>query len=116
MKGIFGSGTRDFLIIRISSLILLGYFLFLIAYITMNSPLTFSLWNGLFENILMKVFTSLFLFSFCVHTWIGTWAIGSDYLTPDRLGSLGNPIYKVYRSLCAVIIGTILLWSLIIIW
>ena len=116
MKGIFGSGTRDFLIIRISSLILLGYFLFIITFIIINSPLSFQLWSGWFENTFLKVFTSLFLFSFAVHTWIGTWAIGTDYLTANTLGSLGNPIYKIYRTLCVGIIVITLFWALRIIW
>ena len=80
MKGIFGSGTNDFLAVRISSLILLSYFLYLTFFVISNAPINFYLWNGLFENVVMKIFTTLFLLSFGIHTWIGTWAIGSDYL------------------------------------
>ena len=85
MKGIFGSGTNDFLVVRISSLILFGYFAFLTFFIVSHAPLTFVLWNGLFENVVMKISTTIFLLSFAVHTWIGTLAIGSDYLTLTRL-------------------------------
>ena len=116
MKGIFGSGTNDFLAVRISSLIVFGYFVFLIFFILSHAPLTFVLWNGLFENVVMKISTTIFLLSFGVHTWIGTWAIGSDYLTLARLGNFGPTVNKFYRIFCALIIGSITLWSLLIVW
>ena len=116
MKGIFGSGTRDFLIIRISSLVLLCYFLFLFSYIASNSPITFGLWSALFTSLQMKIFTSLFLISFAVHTWLGTWAIGAYYLTEARLGLFGQPVNMIYRVICAGIIGCVLFWSFFIIW
>ena len=116
MKGIFGSGTKDFLIIRVSSLVLLCYFLFLFVYIASNSPITFGLWSGLFTSLQMKIFTTLFLISFAVHTWLGTWAIGTDYLTENLLGSIGQPVFKIYRVFCAAIIGCIFFWSLLIVW
>jgi len=116
MKGIFGSGTNDFLVVRISSLILLSYFLYLIFFITSNAPISFDLWKGLFENAAMKIFTTLFLVSFGIHTWIGTWAIGSDYLTSARFGRMGSTINKLYRIVCALIIGCVTIWSLLIIW
>ncbi len=116
MKGIFGSGTNDFLLIRFSSLILLIYFFYLAFFILSNAPLTFEVWNGLFSSIFMRVFTSLFLISFGIHTWIGTWAVGSDYLTEARLGGVGLLINKFYRVLCGLIIGSVTLWSLLIIW
>ena len=116
MKGIFGSGTNDFLAVRISSLILLSYFLYLTYFVISNAPINFYLWNGLFENVAMKIFTTLFLLSFGVHTWIGTWAIGSDYLTLARLGGMGLYINKFYRIGCALIISCVTVWSLLIIW
>ncbi len=116
MKGIFGSGTNDFLLLRFSSLVLLLYFVYLTFFIWSNAPLTFDLWKGLFSSIFMKAFTSLFLISFGIHTWIGTWAIGSDYLTEARLGVIAPLINKFYRVLCSFIIGSVILWSLLIIW
>jgi len=116
MKGIFGSGTKDFLIVRISSIILLIYFFYLTFFILNNAPITFNQWDSLFNNISMKILTTLFLFSFGIHTWIGTWAIGSDYLTLTRLGSLGPSLNKLYRIFCAFIIICVTVWSLLIIW
>ena len=116
MKGIFGSGTKDFLAVRITALILLVYCIYLTFFVFHNAPISFDVWEGLFQNSFMKIFTTLFLLSFSVHTWVGTWAIGSDYLTIARMGSLGPIVNKLYRTLCALIVGCVTLWSLIIIW
>ena len=116
MKGIFGSGTNDFLAVRISSLVIFVYVAFLTFFIVSHAPLTFVLWTGLFENVLMKIATIIFLLSFAVHTWIGTWAIGSDYLTLARLGNFAVSLNKLYRIFCALIIGAITLWSILIVW
>ncbi len=116
MKGIFGSGTKDFLALRITALILLVYSAYLTFFVFYYEPISFDLWKGLFQNVFMKISTTLFLLSFCVHTWLGTWAIGSDYLTVSRLGSLGPIINKVYRAICALIISSVALWTFLIIW
>ena len=94
MKGLFGSGTKDFLLSRISSLVLLSYFLLLCSFFYLNNPLTFSIWSALFDNIGMKLFTTIFLLTFAVHTWIGTWAIGSDYITQKVVGQFSRFLYK----------------------
>ncbi len=54
--------------------------------------------------------------SFAVHTWLGTWAIGTDYLTEARFGLFGQPANMIYRVICAGIIGSVLFWSFFIIW
>ena len=116
MKGLFGSGTKDFLLSRISSLVLLSYFLLLCSFFYLNNPLTFSIWSALFDNIGMKLFTTIFLLTFAVHTWIGTWAIGSDYITQKVVGQFSGFLYKSYRLFCLVIIVTVTIWSLLIVW
>ena len=56
------------------------------------------------------------MLSFAVHTWVGTWAIGGDYLTSTIMGSLSKPINFLYSFVTKLIIVSALLWSLIIIW
>lgn len=118
-----GKGTIDFLLIRISSLILLMYFLFLTGFFLKSTPVDYFAWSSLMSNPLMKVATFLFLISFGVHAWLGTWAIGSDYLSPRFLGFaspkisfLGKPLNFIYRVICGLLILVVVLWSAIIIW
>tara|TARA_B100000586_G_scaffold158894_2_gene115637 strand:+ start:2199 stop:2549 length:351 start_codon:yes stop_codon:yes gene_type:complete len=116
MKGILGSGTRDFIVVRITALVIFSYFSFLIILILLNSPFEFIFWKNLFGFLWVKIFSSIFLLSFALHTWIGTWAISSDYLTNYLMGSLSKPIKTLYNLFTTGIICIALFWSLIIIW
>jgi|TARA_B110000014_G_scaffold262980_2_gene258356 succinate dehydrogenase / fumarate reductase, membrane anchor subunit len=116
MKGILGSGTRDYIWIRISAIILAAYFLVVSSILILNSPISFDFWNQLYNSFWMKIFTSLSTMAFSIHAWLGTWAVGTDYLTPRMLGSFSRYIYGGYRLICALIILITLIWSLFIIW
>ena len=116
MKGLLGTGTRDFLAVRITSLIIFIYVSFLLVFIFLHSPIDYIVWKNLFNLIWMKLATSIVMLSFVLHTWIGTSAISGDYLTSSLLGSLSKPIKILYSSLTAGIIVASLYWSLTIIW
>ena len=116
MKGILGSGTRDYIWIRITAIILGSYFILISSVLILNSPLSFEYWTGLYGYTWMKIFTSLSVFAFSIHAWLGTWAVGTDYLTPLRLGEISRYIFGAYRIICALVILTNLIWSIIIIW
>ena len=116
MKGIFGTGTRDFLLVRSSALLMASYVIFIFTFILLHSPMEYLNWKNLFNLTWMKILTSVFMLSFAVHTWLGTWAIGTDYLTYARLGSLGQQANMIYQVICAGIIGCVLFWSFFIIW
>ena len=116
MKGIFGTGTRDFLLVRSSALLMASYVIFIFTFILLHSPMEYLNWKNLFNLTWMKILTSVFMLSFAVHTWVGTWAIGSDYLTSSIMGSLSKPINFLYSFVTKLIIVSVLLWSLIIIW
>ena len=114
MKGILGSGTRDYIWIRITAIILGSYFILISSVLILNSPLSFEYWTGLYGYTWMKIFTSLSVFAFSIHAWLGTWAVGTDYLTPLRLGEISKYIYGTYRIICTLVILTTLIWSIII--
>ena len=44
MKGIFGSGTKDFLAVRITALILLVYCIYLTFFVFHNAPISVDVW------------------------------------------------------------------------
>ncbi len=115
MKGIFGSGTRDFLIIRFCALIMVFYTIYLLIFFVSNPILDFHLWYNFFHQLTNKILFLAFIISFAIHLWIGTWAIGSDYLTKARLGSFGPIVFKVFRLFCAMNILLVLILSLLII-
>ena len=110
------SGTNEFLIIRACALFMFLYSVYLIYFVVSNPDMDYLLWKSFFKGLVIKVFSTLFLISFAVHTWLGTWAIGSDYFTPARLGGLSKIVYVSYRFICFLIVLIVFIWSLIIIW
>lgn len=83
------NGVHDFILIRASAIILVLYTLFLASFFITTSNVTFEIWQGLFAQMSVKVFTLLTLLSLVVHAWIGIWQVLSDYIKPAFLrGSL----------------------------
>lgn len=75
-----GQGLRDWMVQRISSVILGIYILFLFGYLVFHPGLFFSDWYNLFQNTWMRVFSVLALLSLILHAWVGVWTIATDYL------------------------------------
>ena len=69
-----------------------------------------------FDQTMNKVITSIFFLAFAVHTWMGTWAVASDYLTPRIFGKFGRALFVSFRSVVAAIIALVLTWAILIIW
>ena len=89
------TGLSDWLIQRVTSLVLLSYFIF-IAYQLLGS-VDYTSWRTLFDQTWMKVFTLMAALSLAAHAWIGLWSVFTDYLTERMLGPKGTP----YASLPA---------------
>ena len=69
-----------------------------------------------FANTPMQLFTTLAIFSIVIHSWIGLWSVGTDYLRPHYLGSNAFIIRMIYQTLLGIILFAYLVWSLQIIW
>lgn len=79
------SGLRDWLIQRITAVVLALYALFLLAFILCHQVLTYADWQALFANGFMRVFTFLALLSVVYHTWVGLWTVLTDYIKCSSL-------------------------------
>lgn len=112
----FESGTNEFIIVRACALLMFLYIIYLVYFIVSIPVVDYATWKAFFEGFLTRFFSSMFLISFAIHTWLGTWAIGTDYFTPARLGGLSKIVYSSYRLFCALLITVVLIWSFIIIW
>tara|TARA_B100000424_G_C22889502_1_gene473184 strand:- start:286 stop:636 length:351 start_codon:yes stop_codon:yes gene_type:complete len=111
-----GHGSKEFLIIRACAVLMLIYTLYLGGFVLLADEVNFNQWSAFFDNTLNKIFTSLFFLAFAIHTWLGTWAVASDYLTPRIFGSFGRIMNVGFRGIVAAIIALVLTWAVIIIW
>ena len=76
------SGFRDWLIQRVSAILIGAYVIFLLIFIAVEKPVQYSGWHMLFSNVWMKIFSLVILISIIWHAWIGLWTIFTDYVKP----------------------------------
>lgn len=76
------SGLSDWLVQRVSAIIVASYVLFLCGFIVTQQPINFMSWYELFAGLGMRIYTLLVLIALMAHTWIGMWTIFTDYLKP----------------------------------
>jgi len=110
------SGLSDWLIQRVSSVIMLAYTVFVVGYILLTPELTYAQWHGLFGQLSMRVFSLLTLLSVVAHAWIGLWSVLTDYLTERLMGNKGTVLRLLAQFLLAIALATYTLWGIEIIW
>jgi succinate dehydrogenase membrane anchor subunit len=103
------NGLRDWLIQRVTAIILAFYTLFLFGYILCHRPLAYAQWHGLFTNAWMRVFTFLALLSLVYHTWVGIWTVITDYIKPTTLRFM-------LQVLVFLVLLSYLVWGIDIVW
>ena len=86
-------GLRDWLVQRITAVIMALYTLIMLA-VFFNKSFNYDSWKALFAQGWMRVATLLFAASLAWHAWVGMRDILMDYVKPDglrlalRLGTL----------------------------
>ncbi|WP_338521307.1 succinate dehydrogenase, hydrophobic membrane anchor protein [Candidatus Legionella polyplacis] len=80
MGSLTGSGIKDWIIQRVTSMYLLFYFLWFSIYWLFCHRLTYDNWVKLFNSNVFKVSSVLTLFFLNLHVWIGLWTIITDYV------------------------------------
>lgn len=108
------SGVSDWLVQRISGVILLAYSICIGG--TLVCGTDFVEWSSMFELTSMRIFTLLAILSLAAHAWIGMWAVGTDYLTERMLGAKGNLLRLAYQVVCSLVIFVYVIWGLQILW
>lgn len=118
------SGLSDWLLQRVTALVLLAYFVFVVGFLLTTPELSYEKWKALFECTAMRVFSMATLLSICMHAWIGLWAVSTDYLTAHTLtlkagsavGSKAMLIRLVFQAAYTLIIFTYLVWGVQVLW
>ncbi len=110
------SGVSDWLIQRISALIMLAYVIFLVAYIVITPELSYAVWQSLFDQLWMRIFSLITLLSIVAHAWIGLWIVLTDYITDRMMGGKAVALRLVALLGLAAVALTYTLWGIEIIW
>ena len=110
------NGLRDWLIQRVTSVVLGAWFVFISGYILCHSNLDYITWSNLFSYTPMRIFTFLALVSMVSHAWIGIWTVLTDYFTERFQGAAALPIRLGLQVVCALVLVVYLVWGVQVIW
>lgn len=107
------SGLHDWLIQRLSAVVMLAYVLYLLGYLIgaymVQPELSYGLWQGFFARPVVKIASFLALLAVVAHAWIGIWTVFTDYVKPLA-------VRVVLQSLLIVSCLSLLFWGFSILW
>ncbi|MDC0166216.1 succinate dehydrogenase, hydrophobic membrane anchor protein [Gammaproteobacteria bacterium] len=108
---------------RYSSILILIYVAYVFYFLFSNGQISYFDWTMFILSFEMRAFTSLISLLIILHSFIGLWTVGTDYLTKRTLGFLNksfatnaNIIRNVYYSLFVGLGALYLMVILYIIW
>ena len=104
-----GNGLRDWIIQRVTWVIIAVYIVFLVTFMAVHTPLTHDVWCQLFRNNFMRLATVLTLLAILLHMYIIMWTIFTDYLKNTLVRMTAEVV--VFISLLAFV-----LWGVMILW
>ncbi|MFN3578908.1 MAG: succinate dehydrogenase, hydrophobic membrane anchor protein [Pseudomonas sp.] len=110
------SGLYDWMVQRVSAVLLAAYTLFLLGYLIFNPGLSYADWQGLFSQNWMRIFSLLTLVALSVHAWVGMWTISTDYLTPMALGKSATIVRFLFQAACGLLMFVLFVWGVQILW
>ncbi len=103
------SGILDWLVQRVSAIIMAIYVIFFTIYFLVHPNLDYSSWRALFQNPFMRYFSFLFLLSLVLHAWVGIWTIFTDYVKCAKVRLFLDVIVILLLLFC-------LIWGIEILW
>lgn len=102
-------GWGDFLIQRMSGLVIVVFTVWLLVELLLIPELTYGNWAGLFATTRMKIVTTVAAAALCYHAWLGAREILMDYIKPDLLRLL-------LQAVCVVASVGYVVWAATILW
>lgn len=103
------SGLYDWMIQRVSAVVLAAYTVFILGYLVLNPDLTYAQWSELFNDTCVRIFSLLALLSLGAHAWIGLWTVSTDYLK-------GTGIRFIFQAVCGLVMFVYVVWGVQILW
>jgi len=110
------SGLSDFVIQRVSAVVIALYALYLIAFFLFNPAVSHDDLVAFFGSVTMKTFSTLAVFATAAHAWIGMWTVGTDYIREHYFGASAIVYRMVYQIGCLLVLFIYVLWGLQIFW
>ncbi|MCV6626145.1 MAG: succinate dehydrogenase, hydrophobic membrane anchor protein [Cellvibrionaceae bacterium] len=110
------SGLYDWMIQRVSAVVMAAYTIFLVAFIVLTPELDYETWKALYSTLWMRVFSLLTLISIAAHAWIGLWCVLTDYLTTRLVGKKATVLRVFLQMVLGLVTVTYVVWGIEILW
>ena len=110
------SGLYDWMVQRVTAVVLAAYSVFMVAWLVCNGPVDFAAWQGLFDQTWMRIFSLMVLIALGAHAWVGMWTISGDYLNERALGKKALVFRFLFQALCGIVMFSYVVWGVQILW
>lgn len=104
-----GNGLKDWLVQRVSAVVLGVYLLMLLIFFVTHPQVTYEQWAALMHCKLFMVFSVLTMISLVLHAWIGLWTVTTDYVKSTL-------IRLPLQMLIVLVLLGLLIWFFMILW
>ena len=106
--GLTGSGSRDWVLQRISAVVLALYSVVLVGFFLFNQ-VDYQAWHGFMMSLPMKLFSLVAILLLVFHAWVGMWTVFTDYVKSSGLRI-------ALQGVVIVAILAYLFWGVMIFW
>ncbi|HEX4882396.1 MAG TPA: succinate dehydrogenase, hydrophobic membrane anchor protein [Porticoccaceae bacterium] len=110
------SGLSDWLMQRISAVIIAVYTLVMVGYLATHAELSYAQWAALHQQFWVRLLTLFTVLAIAAHAWIGIWAVLTDYVTVRLLGPIATPLRLVLVLGAIALILAYVVWAIDILW
>ena len=110
------SGLSDWLLQRVTAVIIAAYTLFMVVYLLAADGLTYSQWVALHQSLWMRLFSLFAVLSVAIHAWIGLWSVLTDYVTVRLLGPKATLLRLLLELGMITVTLAYVVWAIDILW
>ena len=110
------SGLSDWLVQRVTAVVLLAYTVFIVSVLFFGPQLGFAEWKALFAQTWVRIFSLGAVLSIAAHAWIGLWSVTTDYLTERLMGPKATVLRLLVQAFIAIVLFTYVVWGIQILW
>lgn len=110
------SGLSDWLVQRVSAVVLGLYTLYLLFFFLTHADLQYGDWVALFQSPFFKAFSLVTLLLTLAHAWIGVWGVLTDYVTVRLLGPKATVIRFVIQIIVLIVLVVLALVGVTVLW
>ncbi|WP_327192753.1 MULTISPECIES: succinate dehydrogenase, hydrophobic membrane anchor protein [unclassified Psychrobacter] len=114
--GLTGSGSRDWIVQRISAVVLAVYSVVLLAFFLIHGNVTFIEWSSFMTSLPMRLLSLVTIIALAGHAWVGMWTVFTDYITTSKIGPKAAGLRLVLQAFMIIAILVFLIWGIMIFW